>query len=174
MTLPDLGASLPEVVVRTLVVYAFLVVVLRVAGKREVGQLSILELIVLLVVSDAVQNSMVGDNTSLWGGIVAVSTLLVADWTLRLITDRSKSVKRLVEGEPRLLIREGRLFERAMAEEGIDMDELRTALREHGIRRPSEVQLAVLETDGTISVVPRVGLGAQRTNVPPGTNRPLE
>lgn len=166
MKLPDLGSELPDVVLRTLIVYAFLVVVLRVAGKREVGQLSILELIVLLVVSDAVQNSMVGDNTSLWGGLVAVGTLMVADLTLRNLTDRSRLLKRAVEGEPRLLIRNGRLFDRAMAEEGIDMDELRAALREHGVRRPTDVELAVLETDGTISVVPREG------NVPTGANRP--
>ncbi len=166
MKLPDLGSELPDVVLRTLIVYAFLVIVLRVAGKREVGQLSILELIVLLVVSDAVQNSMVGDNTSLWGGLVAVGTLMVADLTLRNLTDRSRLLKRAVEGEPRLLIRNGRLFDRAMAEEGIDMDELRAALREHGVRRPTDVELAVLETDGTISVVPREG------NVPTGANRP--
>ena len=72
MTLPELGSTLPEIVVRTAIVYFFLVLVLRVTGKREVGQMSILELIVILVISDAVQNSMVGENTSLWGGLVAV------------------------------------------------------------------------------------------------------
>ena len=78
LSLPDLGSSLPEIVVRTAIVYLFLVVVLRVSGKREVGQLSILELIVILIISDAVQNSMVGENTTIWGGLVAVLTLLGA------------------------------------------------------------------------------------------------
>ena len=79
MTLPDIGSSLPEIVLRTAIVYLFLVLILRVTGKREVGQMSILELIVILIISDAVQNSMVGENTTLWGGLVAVVTLFVAD-----------------------------------------------------------------------------------------------
>ena len=83
MTLPELGSTLPEIVLRTAIVYFFLVLVLRVTGKREVGQMSILELIVILVISDAVQNSMVGENTSLWGGLVAVITLFVADNLLK-------------------------------------------------------------------------------------------
>ena len=89
MTLPDIGSGLPEIVLRTAIVYLFLVVVLRLSGKREVGQLSILELIVILVISDAVQNSMVGENTTLWGGLVAVLTLVAIDKGISLVTDRS-------------------------------------------------------------------------------------
>src|SRR6187455_3103873 len=98
--LPDIGSSLPEVVFRTAVVYLFLVVVLRISGKREVGQLSVLELVVILVISDAVQNSMVGDNTTLWGGLVAVLTLLALDFGLKALSSRSRRVRRVVEGEP--------------------------------------------------------------------------
>ena len=87
MTLPDIGSSLPEVVLRTAVVYLFLVVVLRlISGKREVGQMSILELIVILIISDAVQNSMVGENSTLWGGLVAVLTLLAMDFGLKALS----------------------------------------------------------------------------------------
>ena len=86
MTLPDLGSSLPEVVIRTAIVYLFLVAVMRISGKREVGQMSILELIVILIISDAVQNSMVGENTTIWGGLVAVLTLLGLDTLLKAIT----------------------------------------------------------------------------------------
>ena len=81
-SLPEIGSSLPEVVLRTAIVYLFVVTALRVSGKREVGQMSVLELVVILVISDAVQNSMVGDNTSLWGGLVAVATLLSHDFGL--------------------------------------------------------------------------------------------
>ena len=82
-SLPDIGSSLPEVVLRTAIVYLFVVVALRISGKREVGQMSVLELVVILVISDAVQNSMVGDNTTLWGGLVAVVTLLALDFALK-------------------------------------------------------------------------------------------
>lgn len=157
MTLPDFGSSLPEIVLRTAVVYLFLVAVLRISGKREVGQLSILELIVILIISDAVQTSMVGENTSLWGGLVAVLTLLGMDAVLKGLTGRSRRLRRAIEGEPRLLIRDGRLLEKALHEEKVEPAEVRAAIRAQGLERVDEVHLAVLETDGSISVIPKVG-----------------
>ena len=159
MTLPDLGSSLPEVAIRTAIIYVFLVAALRLGGKREVGQLSILELVVLLVVADAVQNSMVGDNTTLWGGIVAGGTLFVLDRGLRALADRFRPVRRALEGEPSLLVRDGRRLTATMRREGVDEGELQAALRAHGVARAEDVALAVLEVDGTISVVPRQGTG---------------
>jgi uncharacterized membrane protein YcaP (DUF421 family) len=163
MHLPDLGSDLPEVALRTAIIYAFLVLSLRLGGKREVGQLSILELVVLLVVADAVQNSMVGDNTTLWGGLVAGGTLFILDRTLRGLADRYRAVRVVLEGEPSLLVRDGRRLDKAMRREGVDEDELQAALRAHGIARVDEVALAVLETDGTISIVPREGGGHTAT-----------
>ena len=160
MTLPDIGSGLPEVVLRTAVVYLFLVVVLRLSGKREVGQLTILELIVILVISDAVQNSMVGENTTLWGGLVAVVTLLTLDLGLKWLTGRSRRVRKAIEGEPRLLVRDGRLLDKALREEGIEPEQVRAAVRGQGIARVEDVRLAVLEIDGTISVVPMSGADA--------------
>jgi uncharacterized membrane protein YcaP (DUF421 family) len=155
--LPEIGSNLAEVALRTAIVYAFLVIGLRLGGKREVGQLAILDLIVLLVIADAVQNAMVGDNTTLWGGLVAASTLLILDKALKSLSGRSRSIKRVLEGEPRLLVRDGRLLERAMREEGVDLDDLEMAIREHGLAKIGEVGLGVLERDGTISIVPREG-----------------
>ena len=151
----DLGSSLPEIVLRTGVVYLFLIVVLRLTGKREVGQMSVLELVVILVISDAVQNSMVGENTTLFGGLIAVLTLLGLDFALKALTSRSSRVRHVIEGEPRLLVRDGRLLEKALREEGVDAEEVRRAVRAHGLARVDDVRLAVLETDGTISVIPR-------------------
>lgn len=164
-TLPELGSSLPEIVVRTAIIYIFLVVAMRLSGKREVGQMSVLELVAILVVSDAVQNSMVGENTTLWGGIVAVVTLLGMDAAIRSATRRSRRLRGAIEGEPRLLVRDGRLLERALREERVDASEVRAAVRSAGIARVEDVRLAVLETDGTISVIPRETQG--------GTTRPL-
>lgn len=154
MTIPDLGSSLPEIVVRTAIVYLFLVLILRVTGKREIGQMSILELIVILVISDAVQNSMVGDNTSLWGGLVAVVTLFAADLLLKWVSARSKPIRKALQGEPRLLIRDGRILQKALREEKVDIEDVRSAVRSEGIARTEDVRLAVLEVDGSISVIP--------------------
>ena len=155
MTIPELGSGLPEVVLRVALIYLFLVVVLRLSGKREVGQMSILELIVVLLISDAVQNSMVGENTTLAGGIVAAVTLLSLDKLLGIVSQRYPRVRLLLEGEPRGLIRDGVVDEAALRKEGIDDEDLQRALRVHGLLETSDVALAVLETDGTISVVPR-------------------
>ena len=154
-SLPEIGSSLPEVVLRTAIVYLFVVTALRLSGKREVGQMSVLELVVILVISDAVQNSMVGDNTSVWGGLVAVATLLSLDFGLKALTRRSRSLREAVEGEPRLLVRDGRLLDKAIQEEGLEAEEVRAAIRSHGLAGIEDVRLAVLETDGSISVIPR-------------------
>ena len=161
MTLPELGSSLPEIILRTLIVYLFLVLILRVTGKREVGQLSILELIVILLISDAVQNSMIGDNTSLWGGLVAVGTLFAADKLLKLALSRSKRLKKAVEGEPRLLVRDGQVLTKALSEEGVEVEDVRAAARGVGVARLDDVRLAVLETDGSISIIPMEGAAQQ-------------
>jgi uncharacterized membrane protein YcaP (DUF421 family) len=144
------------------------VLALRVGGKREVGQLSIFELVVLLVVSDAVQNSMVGENTSLFGGIVAAGTLFALDRGLRALVDRFRPVRLALEGEPTLLVRDGRPLAQAMKREGVEPYELRAALRAHGVARVEDVALAVLETDGTISVVPKGegGTAARESRLP--------
>ena len=154
-SLPELGSSLPEVALRTAIVYLFLILAIRLSGKREVGQMSVLELIVVLIISDAVQNSMVGDNTSLWGGIVAVIVLLGLDILLREASRRSRRLRIAVEGEPRLLVRHGRVLQRAVDEEGLDEEDLKAAVRAHGLARIEDVDQAVLETDGTISVIGR-------------------
>jgi uncharacterized membrane protein YcaP (DUF421 family) len=154
MTLPDLGSTLPEVALRTALVYAFLVLAFRLVGKREVGQLSILDLVVLLLIADALQNAMVGENTSILGGLIAAATLIVLDRVLRALTDRSRRLRKALEGEPRLLIRDGVVMRRALEAEGIGDEDLMTAIRQHGLDRVEDVHLAILETEGTISVIP--------------------
>ena len=164
MTLPELGSTLPEIILRTLIVYFFLVLILRVTGKREVGQMSILELIVILVISDAVQNSMVGENTTLWGGLIAVVTLFAADNILKFATRRSQRLQKALEGEPRLLVRDGRILSKALKEEGVDIDDVRAAARGAGVARVDDVHLAVLETDGSISIIKEDGSTHQTTD----------
>ena len=154
MTLPDLGSGLLDVVARTAIIYLAMLLLLRLAGKREVAQLSMLELVTLLLIANAVQNSMVGENTSVAGGLLAAATLVALDRGLGLLRERSRRFRRVVEGEPRLLVRDGVVLRRALREEGLTEDELHAALRQHGVARAADVRLAVLETNGTISVVP--------------------
>ena len=157
LELPDLPSDLLGVAIRTLVVYLFLIAVLRLAGKREMGQLSVLDLVLVLVISNSVQNAMVGSNVTVWGGLVAVIVLIATDRALVYMRGRSHRFARFFEGEPTLLVREGQVLEGAMEREGVDRRELQQALREHGYLDLDEVRLAVLEVDGTISVIPMAG-----------------
>jgi uncharacterized membrane protein YcaP (DUF421 family) len=154
MTIPDFGSSLLDVAIRTAIIYVVIVIALRIGGQRDVGQMSKLDLIVLVVIADAVQNAMVGENTTLLGGIVAAAVLVTLDRSLRFLEHRWKPAERLIEGEPRMLIRDGHVLGKALRDEDIATDELMAALRRHGVERPDQVKLAVLETDGSISVVP--------------------
>jgi uncharacterized membrane protein YcaP (DUF421 family) len=154
MTLPELGSGLPEIALRTAIIYLVVIFLLRLGGKREVGQMSILDLVLVLVISNGVQNAMVGQNTSLYGGIVAATTLVVLDWLIRTATSRSRKAQRLIEGEPALLVRDGHVLTRTMERQGVSRDDLMAALRGHGLERPSDAHLVVLETSGAISVVP--------------------
>ncbi len=153
MTVPDLGSGLLEVVARTAIVYVAILVILRAAGKRQVGQLSILDLVLVLLIANGVQNAMVGSNVSVAAGIAAALTLVVLDRLLGTIERRSTRVRKAVEGEPRLLIRHGIVLTHALEEEGLTHDELLAALRQHGVAAVGQVALAVLETNGGISVI---------------------
>ena len=167
MEIPDLGSDLISVVARTAIVYVFLVLGLRLAGRREVGQLSIFDLVVILVISDAVQNSMVGENVSLFGGIAAAATLITLDRLLSVATGRWTRLRRALEGEPVMLAKDGKVMDAALRRERIDRDELDAAIRGHGIESVADVALAVLETNGSISVIARPGTAGPAGDGPP-------
>jgi uncharacterized membrane protein YcaP (DUF421 family) len=154
MTLPNIGSDLPDIVLRTGIIYVLVIFLLRIGGKREVGQMSILDLVLVLVISNGVQNAMVGQNTTLYGGIVAAVTLVVLDWGIRTATARSRRAQRVIEGEPALLVHDGKVLTRTMERQGISRDDLMAALRAHGLERPTDAHLVVLETSGAITVIP--------------------
>ncbi len=155
MSFLDLGSTPIEVAVRTAIVYLFLVVILRIAGRREVGQMSILDLVVILIIANGVQNAMIGENTTLAGGLISATTLVILDRLLNTVIHRNATLGRILEGEPVLLISGGRILPSALGRASIDRTELDAALRAHGVATVHDVSLAVLETDGSISVVPR-------------------
>ncbi len=147
------GSVLLDIVVRTAVIYLVVLFGMRVAGKRQVGQMTPFDLVLLLLIANAVQNAMTGPDTSLLGGLAAAATLLVVNALVSLFSLRNKRVRHLVEGEPTLLIHAGKIIQSHLAQEKIGEEELRQALREHGVATVDEVQGAVLEVDGSISVI---------------------
>lgn len=155
MTIPDLGSGPIEVALRTAIVYLFLVVILRLTGRREVGQMSILDLVVILIIANGVQNAMVGANVTLAGGLISATTLVILDRLLNTVIRRNTTLARVLEGEPVLLVSGGRILPSALGRASIDRAELDAALRAHGVSTVDDVRLAVLETDGSISVIPR-------------------
>lgn len=150
-----------EIILRSALIYLVLLAGLRLAGKREIGQLTVFDLVVLLLISNAVQNAMVGPDTSLPGGILAAVALLVVNALVNKLSVKSPRLRRWMEGSPTLLVLHGAAIPEHMRREGIDEDTLAAALREHGILEVSQVEMAVLEIDGSISVVP-VGEPARR------------
>jgi uncharacterized membrane protein YcaP (DUF421 family) len=155
MTIPDLGSDLPGVVARTAIVYVCLVVGLRFLGKREAGQLSTLDLVVLLIIANAVQNAMVGQNTSLLAGLVAAGVILVLDLLLHAAADRWRPLRDALDGEPTLLVDHGRILFDNLRKEGISDRELAVALRQNQLLTADEALYVFLETNGQISVIPR-------------------
>ena len=145
------------IIVRTTIVYLIILIGLRLAGKREIGQMTVFDLVVLLLIANAVQNAMVGPDTSLVGGILAAVVLLLVNAAVAGLRLRSPRLRRLVEGTPTLLVLHGEVIPQHMRREGIDEESLLVALREHGVAEISEVEMAVLEIDGSISVIPVSG-----------------
>jgi uncharacterized membrane protein YcaP (DUF421 family) len=144
-----------ELIVRSLLVYLFILVILRVTGKRQVGQLAPFDLVLLLVLSNAVQNSMNGGDNSLVGGLISATTLIAFNYVVGLLTFRSKKLEALIEGRPEVLIHNGKLYEDVLARAQITRHELNAALRQSGCTCPEEVHTAFLENNGSISVTPR-------------------
>ncbi len=152
--LPGLGSGPLDIVVRTAIVYVAVVLGLRLGGKREVGQLGVIDLVALLLISNAVQNAMVGSDTSVAGGLISGAVILVSARTFDLVVQRFPRLRRAVVGEPRILISHGDVLQRAMRQEQVSTDDLDEALREHGLEHTREVKLAILETNGSISIIP--------------------
>ena len=146
--------SLSLVLLRTIVVYFVLLALLRLGGKRELGQMTPFDLVVLLVISNAVQNAMVGPDTSLTGGLLAAASLVLVNWFIDRFVLRSAWMRQRIVGGPALLVYEGKFVLEHLQREGVTQEEVLQALREHGVDDLQGVKLAVLEVDGTISAIP--------------------
>jgi uncharacterized membrane protein YcaP (DUF421 family) len=153
ISLPFIHNPYLEIIVRALAVYFFMIIAIRVFGKKELAQLSVIDLVFILLISNAVQNAMVGPDTSLQGGIIAAAALFAANFTLKKILYKSKRLSSILQGNAILLIYKGMVNEGNCHRAEITLDELSAAVREHGAKDISDVDLAMLEVDGNISVI---------------------
>ena len=147
------ASAMPAIIIRTTLVYVLVLIGLRLTGKREVGQMTPFDLVLLILLSNSVQNAMTGPDTSLNGGAIAAATLLLLNTLVARIAGKSRGARKFIEGEPRLLIHQGEVLTENLAAEHMTMDELNRALREHNVLSPKDVALAVLEVDGAVSVL---------------------
>jgi uncharacterized membrane protein YcaP (DUF421 family) len=147
--------SLPwwEFVARAILVYGFLLVLLRLTGKRQIGQMSPFDLVLLLVLSNAVQNSMNGGDNTVAGGMILASTLVACNALVSYITNRSAAAEKMVEGTPEVLIYDGKLIQKTLEKEGLSLAELEGAMRMAGCEKIEDVHLATMEINGQISIV---------------------
>ena len=134
-------------------VYLFIIVAIRLFGKKELAQLSIIDLVFILLISNAVQNAMVGSDSTLSGGLVAASTLFIINYLFKFLLYRFPQLGNYVQGNEMLLIYKGQLNKANMDKARITHEEILEAVREHGVAEIREVDLAVLEIDGNISII---------------------
>ena len=153
LLMPDI--SIVEKVLRTVVIYGFLLVAFRLAGKRQLGQLSPFDLVVLLIISNAVQNALIGRDDSLGGGLVGATVLFLVNGVVAWASSRHRGFERLVESAPTMLVRHGRVCMDNLRRELMSLPELRAALRREGVVSVAEVRYAMLEEDGRVSVIRR-------------------
>ncbi|MBC7397087.1 MAG: DUF421 domain-containing protein [Bdellovibrionales bacterium] len=164
--------SIVELLIRAIVVYGALLILLRVSGKRELGQFSPIEFVSIMLISNAVQNSMNGGDNSLIGGLLLATILILMSSTIAYLSYRSKKFRRWVEGTPTLVIRHGKILTANLKKERITHDELVTMLRKQGIRHLADVDSAIFESDGRLTVLTAEQLAMTRKSesVPEDSN----
>jgi len=145
--------ELLSIALRSVAVYLFIVIAIRVFGKREITQLSVIDLVFILLISNSVQNAMVGPNNTLLGGIVAASSLFIVNTALEYLVFRSKRINKLLQGDAIMLIYKGKVLTSHLKKAFVSREELEESVREHGVEQIRDVDLAVLETDGNISII---------------------
>lgn len=141
------------IVISSIVVYLFILLGIRLFGKKELSQLSVIDLVFILLISNSVQNAMVGNNTTLGGGLIAASALFVVNYLLKRTIYRFPTLSKYLQGEPLMLVYKGKMKIDNLHHARISYDELMETIREHGVNSIAEVDLAVLEIDGNISVL---------------------
>ena len=142
-----------DIIFRSTAIYFFMLIALRIFGKKELSQLNTADIILILLISNSVQNAMVGNNTSLASGLVAALVLFVLNFILKKILFKYTKLNAFIQQKPQVLIHNGTLDFKLLSKLNISSDELREAMREHGVEHFSDVKLSMLEVDGNISII---------------------
>lgn len=140
-----------EFILRGVLVYVFMLVLIRLTGKRQIGQMSHYDLVLLLILSNAAQSSMIGQDSSFQGGMISAVTLVAVNYLAGLITYKSRTAEKLIEGRAQIVVRDGKIIEDVMSEANITREELCASLRESGYFDLEEVKLAILENNGKVT-----------------------
>ncbi|MDB5039042.1 MAG: hypothetical protein JWQ35_2570 [Bacteriovoracaceae bacterium] len=149
----DLQVGPWNLVVRAVVVYLAVLLLLRLGGKRQLGQMSPTEFVAILLISNAVQNAMNAGDNSLVGGLILAAVLVFLSWSVSELSYRSRKFSSIFEGVPSLLIRHGQIIQANLKKERLTLAELRALLRKQGIHDLTEIHSAILESDGTLSII---------------------
>jgi uncharacterized membrane protein YcaP (DUF421 family) len=142
-----------QIILRCIAVYFFVIIAIRVFGKKELAQLSVIDLVFILLISNSVQNAMVGTDTSLDGGLVAAIALFLVNFVLKQLLFRNKRASELLQGKAVMLIYKGGVQKENLEKAEITIEELEAAVREHGVEEIRNVDLAMLEVDGNVSII---------------------
>lgn len=138
---------------KSVTIYVFIIAAIRLFGKKELAQLSVIDLVFILLISNSVQNAMVGNDSSVPGGIAAALGLFICNYILKLFLRRSSRFSKLVQGEKIVLVVDGKLLKHGLQQSMMSVEEVQMAVREHGVKDISEADLVVLEVDGNITVL---------------------
>ncbi|CCW35117.1 predicted membrane protein [Chthonomonas calidirosea] len=153
--MPKLISELLPVIEHTVVIYLFLMIALRIAGRHQIGQLSVIDLVVLILLGSAVETAMVNGDTSLAAGLVCSATLLLLNRLAAWIVHRIAPLNREINGDPITLVNQGRFVEENLRRVGLTHEDILQALRARGIADVSEAKYAIMEVNGSITVIPR-------------------
>jgi uncharacterized membrane protein YcaP (DUF421 family) len=153
----QLGIPPLEIVVRTTIIYLVFLLLLRLSGKRQLGQFTLFDIALVLLAANALQPAMTGADESITGGLIIVITIFALNRLIAEARLRIPLVRRLLEFQPTVIGRDGRWLQDELEEQGLDLDDVDAALREHGLERADQMKLAELEEDGSISIVPADG-----------------
>lgn len=145
-----------DIIIRAVVIYLVLLIIMRLAGRRTLGEMTSFDLILLLIISEAIQQGLIGDDFSLTTAILLIITLISLDILFTYLKQKSKLLDRLIDGTPTIIVDEGKLLTDRMNKARVDESDILTAARElHGLERLEQIKYAVLERNGKISIIPR-------------------
>ena len=142
-----------EIIIRTASIFAFAMIVMRLWGKKHLSELNPFDLVLMLIMSESLQNALIDDDKSITGGFLSMGTLILLNVLVNKLTSKSRKAEKLIDGTPKILIKGGELDERILKQESMTMQELHSALRQQGVLEPSEVEWGIIETNGKFSVI---------------------